>query len=147
LQLEISQLQIRQAELLRHLCDVHEHKHFLQQVTSETEKQHDLDSYEHGLAIYGLDAERESSEYDPAIAMLALVSSHQEEQRQSLSRLKNTRKNVVNAQELLGTVLASVEELRQEVPQKTTQLSLNDNEIAKLLQEQEGTVTEFHRFE
>jgi hypothetical protein len=158
LRAEVLRLSSHQARLLDHLYNVQQQSFVLQQTCAALKKQDSFRICEHGLGIYALEAERENSEYDLAVAihalnargdekdtvisemgtaLQALYGRHQEEQSQLLHRLDLSEKSAAAAQALQQTILISVGQLQQTVQDQSVLLIPKDGEISSIRQELE----------
>jgi hypothetical protein len=163
LRAEVLRLSSHQARLLNHLYNVQQQSFVLQQTCAALKKQDSFRICEHGLDIYALEAERENSEYDLAVAthalnargdekdtvisemgtaLQALYSRHQEEQSQLLHRLDLSEKSAAAAQALQQTILMSVGQCQKTVQDQSARLISKDGEISSIRQELEKALTE-----
>jgi hypothetical protein len=131
---------------------------------TELNNKHSFRVHEHGLGIYALDAERENSEYDLAVAMhaldarngenralvsdieialQALNNNHEEQKRQLLCQLDSSQKEFESTLAFHQSTLMCVGQLQTTVEAQAARLSANDGEIGSLRQEQEKVLTEF----
>jgi hypothetical protein len=160
---EILWLSSNQARLSSLLGDVQKYNFDLQQTNCELKKQHSFRIYEHGLGIYALDAEREKSESDLAVAMhaldardvknrtlisdieialQALNNDHEEQKRQLRCQRDTSHRETESSLAFQQTVLMSVGQLQQKNEAQAARLSANDGEISSLRQEQEKKLAE-----